>query len=60
MAAFYIVAYASLAIPAVAAGAVVTRLGLETTFETCASIVAVVALIVAAEAWRTRPASAPA
>jgi hypothetical protein len=33
----------------------VTHLGLERTFATFGTIVAVVALIVAAEAWRTRP-----
>ena len=56
MSAFYIVAYASLSIPAVLAGLVVTHLGLETTFETFGSVVAAIALIVAFEAWRTRPA----
>jgi predicted MFS family arabinose efflux permease len=56
MSAFYVVAYASLSVPAVIAGLVVTHLGLETTFETFGSIVAAIALIVAAEAWRTRPA----
>jgi predicted MFS family arabinose efflux permease len=55
MSAFYVVAYASLSIPAVIAGVVVTHLGLERTFETFGSIVAVIALIVAVEAWRTRP-----
>ncbi|HWE80154.1 MAG TPA: MFS transporter [Gaiellaceae bacterium] len=55
MSSFYIVAYASLSIPAVLAGVVVTHLGLSTTFETFGSIVAGIALIVAAEAWRTRP-----
>lgn len=55
MSAFYVVAYASLSVPAVIAGLVVTRLGLETTFETFGSIVAAIALIVAVEAWRTRP-----
>ena len=55
MSAFYIVAYSSLSIPAVIAGVVVTHLGLERTFETFGSIVAVIALVVAAEAWRTRP-----
>jgi MFS family permease len=56
MSAFYIVAYASLSIPAVIAGVVVTHLGLAHTFETFGSVVAVIALVVAAEAWRTRPA----
>src|SRR3989442_3263688 len=56
MSAFYIVAYASLSVPAVVAGVVVTHLGLQSTFETFGGIVAGIALIVAFEAWRTRPA----
>jgi MFS family permease len=56
LSAFYIVAYASLSVPAVLAGVVVTHLGLLSTFETFGSVVAGVALIVAFEAWRTRPA----
>ena len=56
MSAFYIVAYASLSVPAVLAGLVVTHLGLQTTFETFGSVVAAIALVVAFEAWRTRPA----
>jgi MFS family permease len=56
MSAFYIVAYASLSVPAVLAGIVVTHLGLESTFETFGSVVSAIALIVAFEAWRTRPA----
>jgi MFS family permease len=57
MSAFYVVAYGSLSVPAVLAGIVVTHLGLESTFEIFGSVVAAVALIVAFEAWRTRPAS---
>jgi predicted MFS family arabinose efflux permease len=60
MAAFYIVAYASLSLPAILAGVIVTRLGLESTFETFGSVVAALALVVAFEAWRTRPPAAPA
>lgn len=61
MSAFYIVAYASLSVPAVIAGLVVRRLGLEVTFETIGIFVAGVALFVAFDAWRTRPkASSPA
>src|SRR5262249_36972548 len=60
MAAFYVVAYASLSLPAVIAGLVVTHLGLDTTFEIFGSIVAGIALVVAAEAWRTRPVLVPA
>jgi MFS family permease len=59
MAAFYVVAYASLSLPAVIAGLVVTHLGLDTTFEIFGSIVAGIALIVAIEAWRTRPVLVP-
>jgi predicted MFS family arabinose efflux permease len=60
MSAFYIVAYASLSVPAVIAGLVVTHLGLEVTFETFGSVVAAIALAMAAEAWRTRPGRRPA
>lgn len=55
MSAFYIVAYASLSVPAVLAGIVVTHLGIDSTFEIFGSVVAAIALVVAAEAWRTRP-----
>jgi predicted MFS family arabinose efflux permease len=55
MSAFYVVAYASLSLPAIAAGVVVTPLGLEPTFELFGSVIAGLALVVAAEAWRTRP-----
>jgi len=58
MSAFYVVAYASLSLPAVIAGVVVTHLGVDTTFEIFGSIVAGIAVIVAVEAWRTRPAEA--
>jgi predicted MFS family arabinose efflux permease len=58
MSAFYVVAYASLSLPAIAAGVAVTPLGLETTFELFGGIVAALALVVAAEAWRTRPVAA--
>ena len=59
MAAFYIVAYASLSVPAVLAGVVVTHLSLPATFEIFGSVVAAVALVVAFEAWRTRPTPNP-
>jgi MFS family permease len=55
MSAFYIVAYASLSLPAVAAGVLVTPLGVTETFEIFGSVIAAVALLVAFEAWRTRP-----
>ncbi|HWV85868.1 MAG TPA: MFS transporter [Capillimicrobium sp.] len=60
MSAFYVVAYASLSVPAVIAGALSTPLGLEATFEVIGSVVAVLALVVAFEAWRTRPGAVPA
>jgi hypothetical protein len=47
--------YALLSVPAVVAGIVVTHLGLQTTFEASGSVVSGIALVVAFEAWRTRP-----
>jgi len=58
MSAFYVVAYASLSVPAILAGVVVSRISLESTFEIFGSVVAAVGLVVAFEAWRTRPNSA--
>ena len=55
MSAFYVVAYLSISVPAVLAGLVVGRLGLQTTFEAFGSVVVGIALLVAVEAWRTRP-----
>jgi hypothetical protein len=55
MSAFYVVAYASLSLPAIAAGLLVTPLGLRPTFEIFGSAIAALALVVAFEAWRTRP-----
>jgi MFS family permease len=55
MSAFFVAAYAALSIPAVLAGFAVNPLGLESTFEILGSAVAVLALIVAVQAWRTRP-----
>jgi predicted MFS family arabinose efflux permease len=55
MSAFYIVAYSALSIPAILAGVLVTPLGLQSTFEIFGSVVAALALVVAFEAWRTRP-----
>jgi MFS family permease len=57
LSAFYVVAYLSGSVPAVLAGLVVGRLGLEPTFEIFGSVVAVIALVLAFEAWRTRPAN---
>jgi MFS family permease len=59
MSAFYVVAYSALSLPAVVAGVLVTPLGLQSTFEIFGSVVAVLALVVAFQAWRTRPQSAP-
>ena len=56
MAAFYIAAYASLSVPAVLAGLVITHIAPSSTFEVFGGVVAGLALIVAFETWRTRPA----
>lgn len=58
LSAFYVVAYLAGSVPAVIAGIVVTHLGLQATFEIFGSVVAAIALVLAFEAWRTRPASA--
>ncbi len=55
LSAFYVAAYASLSVPAVLAGIVVTYISLGATFEIFGSVVAAIALVVAFEAWRTRP-----
>ncbi len=55
MSAFYIVAYSAISLPAILAGVLVTPLGLDATFEIFGSVIAALALIVAFEAWRTRP-----
>src|SRR4051794_10166071 len=55
MSAFYIVAYAAISVPAILAGSVVGSLGLQSTFEIFGSVIAGLALVVAFEAWRTRP-----
>jgi MFS family permease len=57
LSAFYIVAYTSLSVPAVLAGIVVVHISLASTFEIFGSVVAAIALVVAVEAWRTRPSS---
>jgi MFS family permease len=59
MSAFYVVAYASLSLPAVLAGILVTPLGVESTFEIFGSVIAAIALVLAFEAWRTRPQPRP-
>ena len=55
MSAFFLAAYAALSIPAVLAGFAAGPLGLESTFEILGSVVAALALVVAVQAWRTRP-----
>jgi hypothetical protein len=51
MSAFYLAAYGSVSVPAILAGVVVSYVSLQSTFEVFGSVV------VAFEAWRTRPAS---
>jgi MFS family permease len=55
MSAFYVVAYSSLSVPAILAGILVTPVGLVSTFEIFGCVVAVIAVVLALEAWRTRP-----
>jgi predicted MFS family arabinose efflux permease len=59
LSAFYVAAYASLSVPAVLAGVVVTYISLQSTFEIFGTVVAAIALVVAFEAWRTRPTRRP-
>jgi MFS family permease len=58
MSAFYVVAYLAISVPAVIAGVLVPPLWLESTYEIFGSVVAALALAVAFEAYRTRPAAA--
>jgi MFS family permease len=55
MSAFFLVAYSALSVPAVLAGLAVTRLSLSSTFAIFGAAVAALALLVALQAWRTRP-----
>ncbi len=57
MSAFYIVAYLAISVPAILAGTLVNSLGLQSTFEIFGSVIAGLALVVAFEAYRTRPAA---
>jgi MFS family permease len=57
MSAFYVVAYAALSLPAIAAGIVAGSVGLRPTFELFGSAAVAVALVVAFQAVRTRPAT---
>jgi MFS family permease len=59
MSAFYVAAYGSLSVPAVLAGVAVTYISLQSTFEIFGSVVAAIGLVVAFEAWRTRPVPRP-
>jgi MFS family permease len=59
MSAFYVAAYGALSGPAILAGVVVSYISLQSTFEVFGSVVAAIGLVVAFEAWRTRPARAP-
>jgi RimJ/RimL family protein N-acetyltransferase len=54
MSAFYLVAYASLSLPAIAAGILTTMIGLRASFEILSSVIAAIAILVAALAWHTR------
>lgn len=58
--AFYLAADVSLSVPAVLAGLVVNPLGLRVTLETFGLIAALIAVVVAASAGRTRPVAATA
>jgi MFS family permease len=57
MSAFFLVAYSALSVPAVVAGLAVTQLTLRSTFTIFGAAVAVLALVVALQAWRLRPTS---
>lgn len=58
MSAFYVVAYLSLAVPAIAAGVVVPGLGLDDTFRIFGSLVVALASVVAVLAVRATPSRA--
>ncbi len=56
MSAFYLTAYGALSLPAIGAGLLVSPLGLRPTFEYFGGAVALLALVVAAQAHLARPA----
>jgi MFS family permease len=58
MSAFYVAAYGSLSVPAILAGIVDSSISLESTFEIFGSVVAAIGVVVAFEAWHTRPTRA--
>ncbi|MEV4418839.1 MFS transporter [Patulibacter sp. NPDC049589] len=60
MSAFYLVAYTSISVPALAAGLVVSSWGLLPTFRVFGAIVVAIGLVVAVASYRTRPARAGA
>ena len=60
MSAFYVVAYAALSLPAIAGGIIAGSFGVLATFEVFGSVAAALALVVAFQAWRTRPLAPPA
>lgn len=57
MSAFYIVAYATISLPAIAGGVVEGYSGVRPAFVVLGSAAAVVALVVAVKAYRTRPSN---
>ena len=55
MSAFYIATYGSLPVPAILAGTDVPTLSLQATFQIFGTVVAAIGVLVASEAWLTRP-----
>jgi MFS family permease len=58
LSAFFVVAYGAISVPAILAGIAVSYISLESTFELFGTVVAVLGLVVAVEAWRSRPTRA--
>jgi hypothetical protein len=58
LSAYYVVAYGALSVPAILAGITASHIALESTFEIFGIATAAIALLVAFEAWRSRPAPA--
>jgi hypothetical protein len=59
MSAFYVVAYAALSLLAIAGGVIAGSFGVLATFEVFGTVAAALALVVAFQAWRTRPRAYP-
>jgi MFS family permease len=57
LSAFFVAAYGSLSLPAIGAGVALSYISLERTFEIFGIAVAAIGLVVAALAWRDRPAA---